>query len=122
MAIIFTERAEQIDRAGYEAWQEYQRTHKGDTPDHSESFQMGAEWADKNPATHSKPVLAFKCRKCGRVYFAHALEYPITENIANEISYNTAIGDIPFITSSDNISLSSCGCDMEELGEHENYD
>ena len=46
MAIIFTERAEQIDRAGYEAWQEYQRTHKGDTPDHSESFQMGAEWAD----------------------------------------------------------------------------
>lgn len=49
MAIIFTERSEQIDRAGYEAWHEYQRTHNGDTPDHSESFQMGAEWADRNP-------------------------------------------------------------------------
>lgn len=49
MAIIFTERSEQIDRAGYEAWHEYQRTHNGDTPDHSESFQMGAEWADKHP-------------------------------------------------------------------------
>lgn len=48
MGIIITERSEQIDRAGYEAWQEYQRTHNGDTPDHSESFQMGAEWADRN--------------------------------------------------------------------------
>lgn len=47
MAIIFTERSEQIDRAGYEAWHGYQRTHNGDTPDHSESFRMGAEWADE---------------------------------------------------------------------------
>lgn len=58
MAIIFTERSEQIDRAGYEAWHEYQRTHNGDTPDHSESFQMGAEWADNNPQKHNHPVLA----------------------------------------------------------------
>lgn len=49
MAIIFTERSEQIDRAGYEAWREYQCKHNGDTPDHSESFQMGAEWADHHP-------------------------------------------------------------------------
>lgn len=60
MAIIFTERNEQIDRAGYEAWHEYQRTHNGDTPDHSESFQMGAEWADKHPLQACKWVDAQK--------------------------------------------------------------
>lgn len=60
MAIIFTERNEQIDRAGYEAWHEYQRIHNGDTPDHSESFQMGAEWADNHPVQACKWVDAQK--------------------------------------------------------------
>lgn len=122
MSIIFTERSEQIDRAGYEAWHEYQRTHNGDTPDHSESFQMGAEWADNNPEKHKHPVLAIKCHKCGCVYYAHALEEPVTDKMADEIAYYIGNGDVPFITSNDKITLSSCGCDLAELGERENYD
>lgn len=121
MAIIFTERSEQIDCAGYEAWQEYQHTHNGDTPDHSESFQMGAEWADKHPQKHKQPVLAIKCHKCGCVYFAHTLDKPVNDKMAEDIAYSIGIGDVPFITSNDKITLSSCGCDLAELGERENY-
>lgn len=115
------ERAEQIDRAGREAWHNYQQNHNSDTPDHSESFQMGAEWADNNPTHHAHPVLAFRCRKCGCVYLAHALECTLNEKIAEDIAYSAAIGDIAFVTSSDKIKLSSCNCDLAELGERENY-
>ncbi len=49
MAILFSERSEQIDRAGYEAYHNYLQAHNNDNPDHSESFRMGAEWADNHP-------------------------------------------------------------------------
>ena len=120
MAIIFTERSEQIDRAGYEAWQNYRQAHNNDTPDHSESFRMGAEWADANPQKHKQPVLALKCSKCGCVYFAHVLGAPMNERTAEDIAYSIGIGDIAFVTSNKNLHLSCCSCAEQELGEKEN--
>ncbi len=121
MAILFSERSEQIDRAGYEAWKTYKQAHNNDNPDHSESFRMGAEWADANPQKHEQPVLALKCRKCGCVYLAHVLGVPMNERAADEIAYGIGIGDIAFVTSNKHLHLSSCGCDLEELGERDNY-
>lgn len=117
----FTERDEQIDRAGYEAWKTYQQAHNNDTPDHSESFRMGAEWADKNPPKHDQPVFALKCSKCGCIYFAHVLGAPMNERTAEEIDYSIGIGDIAFVTSNKDLHLSCCDCDLRELGEKENY-
>lgn len=44
-----SQRAEQIDKAGYRAYELYMMRHNGDTPDFSEGFVMGAEWAEDNP-------------------------------------------------------------------------
>lgn len=58
----------------------------------------------------NKPILGIKCAKCGAVYMAHALAYPITQDIAEEIAYCVSIGDIPFITY-EGVKLSICSCD-----------
>lgn len=121
MAILFSERSEQIDRAGYEAYHNYLQAHNNDNPDHSESFRMGAEWADVNPQKHEQPVLALKCSKCGCVYFAHVLGAPMNERTAEEIEYSIGVGDIAFVTSNKNLHLSCCSCGAQELGEKENY-
>lgn len=41
---------------------------------------------------------------------AHALAYPITPDIAEEIAYCVNIGDIPFVTY-EGIKLKICSCD-----------
>lgn len=56
-----------------------------------------------------KPVLGIKCAKCGAVYMAHALSYPISSDIAEEIAYCVGIGDIPFI-SYEAVRLGMCSC------------
>lgn len=122
MANIFSERSEQIERAGYEAWQNYRKAHDNDTPDHSESFSMGAEWADANPQKHEQPVLALKCSKCGCIYFAHVLGAPMNERTAEEIAYSIGVGDVAFVTSNSNLHLSCCSCGEQMLGEKGNYD
>ncbi len=56
------------------------------------------------------PILGIKCAKCGAVYMAQALAYPITPDIAEEIAYSIGIGDIPFITY-EGVCLGQCKCD-----------
>lgn len=54
-------------------------------------------------------MLGIKCAKCGAVYMAHALAYPITQDIAEEIAHCVGIGDIPFVTY-EGIKFSQCFC------------
>lgn len=60
-----------------------------------------------------KPVLGIKCAKCGAVYMAQALSYPISPDIAEEIAYCVGIGDIPFI-SYEAVRLGMCSCNDGE--------
>lgn len=46
-----SQRTEQFDKAGYKALMKYQHSHNGNLPDYAEGFQLGAEWAEDNPAT-----------------------------------------------------------------------
>lgn len=55
------------------------------------------------------PILGIKCAKCGAIYMAQALAYPISPEIAEEIAYSVGIGDIPFITY-DGVKLGQCTC------------
>lgn len=54
-------------------------------------------------------MLGIKCAKCGAVYMAHALTYPITQGIAEEIAHCVGIGDIPFVTY-EGVKFSQCFC------------
>lgn len=63
------------------------------------------------------PILGIKCAKCGAVYMAHNLAYPISQNISEEIAYSIGIGDTPFI-SYEGVRLGICICE-NETGEPE---
>lgn len=58
------------------------------------------------------PILGIRCAKCGAVYMAHNLAYPVSPDIAEEIAYSIGIGDIPFI-SYEGVRLGICSCDDE---------
>lgn len=57
-----------------------------------------------------KPILALRCKKCGAVYMAQALNYPIAKDTAQAIAICVSGGDEPFITY-DGVKLSQCTCD-----------
>lgn len=63
-------------------------------------------------AERQKPILAIRCAKCGAVYMAHNLAYPISPRIADEIAYSVGIGDTPFI-SYEGVRLGICSCNDE---------
>lgn len=56
------------------------------------------------------PILAIRCSKCGAVYMAQALAYPITPEVAEEIAECVRMGDEPYVTY-DGVRLSQCTCD-----------
>ena len=55
------------------------------------------------------PVLGMRCAKCGAVYMAQALAYPISTEIAEMIAEYVQKGDEPFI-SYEGVRLSQCKC------------
>lgn len=61
------------------------------------------------------PVLALRCKDCGKVYFAHALAYPIDEDSAVLISRAVRYGDTPHICTE--VKLQCCQCDKSFLDE-----
>ena len=63
-------------------------------------------------AERQKPILGIRCAKCGEVYMAHNLAYPISTRIAEEIAYSVGIGNIPFIFY-EGVRLGMCSCDDE---------
>lgn len=63
------------------------------------------------------PVLALRCKDCGKVYFAHALAYPIDEDSAVLISRAVRYGDTPHICTE--AKLQCCQCDKSFLDEDE---
>ena len=44
------------------------------------------------------PVLGMRCAKCGAVYMAQALAYPISPDVAEMIAEYVRKGDEPFIS------------------------
>lgn len=63
------------------------------------------------------PVLALKCKDCGKTYFAHALAYPIDEDSAVMIARAVRYGDTPHIITE--VTLQCCQCDKPFLDEDE---
>ena len=59
-----------------------------------------------------KPILGIRCHKCGRVYFGHALPYPISDDVQQEILEATKRGDDFFIADAetDDFKLETCNC------------
>lgn len=55
------------------------------------------------------PILGIKCAQCGAVYMAHALAYPISPDIAEEIAECVNNGDIPFIAQEVKLGMCKCG-------------
>lgn len=68
-------------------------------------------------AENRKPILALRCRTCGAVYMAQALNYPIAEETSQMIAKYVSNGDEPFITY-DGVKLGQCTCD-DESGEED---
>lgn len=58
------------------------------------------------------PVLGMRCAKCGAVYMAQALAYPISPDVAEMIAEYVRKGDEPFI-SYEGVRLGQCTCDDE---------
>lgn len=58
------------------------------------------------------PVLGMRCAKCGAVYMAQALAYPISSDIAEAIAESVRNGDEPFITYG-RVRLGQCTCNDE---------
>lgn len=58
------------------------------------------------------PILGIRCAKCGAVYMAHALSYPIFPDIAQMIAEYVRNGDEPFI-SYEGVRLGKCVCEDE---------
>ena len=65
----------------------------------------------------NKSLLALRCKDCGRVYFAHALAYPIDADSAEMIADCVRNGDEPFIC--EEVRLELCECEKEYLKENE---
>lgn len=63
------------------------------------------------------PVLALKCKDCGKTYFANALAYPIDEDSAVFIARAVKYGDVPHISTE--VILQCCQCDKPFLNEDE---
>lgn len=97
---------------------------KGEIPSYRPSGKMllfNIEELDKwivsskaNPTNTSmnKPILGIKCHKCGRVYFGHALAYPIDEDSSREIVEAAKRGD-DFFVSDGSLTLEGCNCKTE---------
>lgn len=68
-------------------------------------------------ALANKPILAIRCKDCGKVFFAHALAYPIDEDSAEMIADCVSNGDEPFIC--EEVRLELCECEKEYLKEDE---
>lgn len=68
-------------------------------------------------ALANKPILAIRCKDCGKVFFAHALAFPIDENSAEMIADCVRNGDEPFICQETRLEL--CECDKEYLKDDE---
>lgn len=60
----------------------------------------------------NRPILGIRCAKCGAVYMAQALAYPISSDIAEAIAESVRNGDEPFI-SYEGVRLGQCTCDDE---------
>ena len=54
------------------------------------------------------PILALRCKDCGKVYLAQALAYPIDEDTAGMIAEAVKYGDEPFICTE--VKLECCTC------------
>lgn len=65
------------------------------------------EYIDTNPI--KQPILAVRCAKCGRVYFAAALGYGVAPDTGENIKNAVAEGDELFIT--EEVKLQMCHCD-----------
>lgn len=59
------------------------------------------------------PVLGMRCAKCGAVYMAQALAYPISPDVAEMIAEYVRKGDEPFI-SYEGVRLGQCTCVMKQ--------
>lgn len=59
-----------------------------------------------------KPILGIRCNQCGRVYFGHALAYPIDEDSSREIVEAAKRGD-DFFVSDGSLTLEGCNCKTE---------
>ncbi|MCM1219669.1 MAG: hypothetical protein NC548_34750 [Lachnospiraceae bacterium] len=68
-------------------------------------------------ANVNKPLLALRCKDCGKVFFAHALAYPIDSDSAEMIADCVRKGDEPFICLETTLGL--CECEKEYLKEDE---
>lgn len=58
------------------------------------------------------PILALKCKDCGKTFMAHALAYPIDEDTAVLIAESVRHGDIPYICTETKFG---CTCDKPYL-------
>lgn len=66
-------------------------------------------------AERQKPIFAIRCAKCGAVYMAHALAYPIAPDTAEMIAEFVNKGDEPFI-SYESVRLKQCTCEHDGEG------
>jgi hypothetical protein len=59
-----------------------------------------------------KPILGIRCHLCGRVYFGHALAYPIDEDTSRVIVEAAKRGDDFFTADVDTeeFKLEMCNC------------
>ena len=63
----------------------------------------------------NKPILGIRCKKCGRVYFGHALAYGVDADVSETIKKAVADGDDLFIDDADSVvfNLEMCKCKEE---------
>ena len=73
------------------------------------------EYIDTNP--NDKPILAVRCAKCGRVYFAAALGYGVEEDTSDNIKAAVAEGDELFITNE--VKMQMCKCEKRMFNEED---
>lgn len=65
-------------------------------------------------ALTNSPILALRCKDCGKTFFAHALAAPIDEESAKMIADCVRNGDVPYICES---TTFGCMCDKSYLDE-----
>lgn len=63
----------------------------------------------------NKPILGIRCHQCGRVYFGHALAYPIDKDSSREIVEAAERGDDFFTVDAETeeFKLEMCNCDKK---------
>lgn len=64
----------------------------------------------------SLPILVLKCKECGKPFMAHALAYPMTEDIAKLVAEAVRNGDEPVICTEVTFG---CTCDKTYLDEED---